>query len=996
MTCSKLILFVLAATFLSSSHAQKSTRADSLLNELNQAKEDTNQVNILIGLSAFYLHVEVDKSLEYATEAGALSERLNYDRGIIRSLRYTGLNHLERNDFSTAKAYYEKGLQLSKEKGFGDLSVKFLNNLGVLLSINREYEEAKKAFLEVLDIGDLDAKSSACNNLAIGYKSQGKYQLALSFYFKALHYQDSVESIRTYSSAVILNNIANIYLDQKEYEKSHEYFAQALAINRSVANKRGMAQVLFGMGVTYSEERSNETALAYLDSSRTLALELNDFKRIARNNREIAEVFINEDKPDTALVLLREGVEIINNKDGSQVLKATIHYYIAEASLMKGLLNTAEEYINYSTAVFKVKKEKELLREAYELSSEIQASKGDYKGALAEYRKMYLLQDSLERDKYAQKVAEIGTIYETQEKEQKIKEQKQAIAILSRESEIAFLWRNLLIVIIILLVFGSFFIYYLFRSRNKRKQLLLESQETINENLRQLSEIKSRFFTNISHEFRTPITLIKGPIDDMLRNGEEKLPRAKAEMIHRHADYLQRLVNQLLDLSRLDAGSLVLEPGNGDLYAFLRALGSAFHSHAREHKITYILSIPKGSLDASFDQDKLEKIIYNLLSNAFKHAEEIVKFHAVWEDGKLCIHVSDDGKGIPEAEIEKIFDRFYQIDISETREHEGTGIGLALTKELVELMKGEIHVKSVSGKDTTFSIALTIPTIDEPTIIEEMTPPLAIPEKESIPEGYPSNSEKPLVLLVEDNGDMRQYISEHLNDHYRIIEAADGQAGLDAALKEVPDLIITDLMMPKLDGTILCERLKHDERTSHIPIVMLTAKADQKNKIKGLKTGADDYLVKPFDQQELLARVDNLIKQRAQLRERFGRQINQEPRRFTVSSIDEKFLEKMIEQIERNISNASFSVPELQESLLMSKAQLHRKVKALTNYAPGEFIRNYRLKRAAQIIEQKGDNITQVAYSVGFNSMSYFAKCFRELYGVRPSEFIQAKSSTRS
>jgi DNA-binding response OmpR family regulator len=254
-------------------------------------------------------------------------------------------------------------------------------------------------------------------------------------------------------------------------------------------------------------------------------------------------------------------------------------------------------------------------------------------------------------------------------------------------------------------------------------------------------------------------------------------------------------------------------------------------------------------------------------------------------------------------------------------------------------------------------------------------------------------AEVAMVLVVEDNADMRSFIKAQLKEDYKILEAGQGKAGLEIAQQAIPDLIITDLMMPQMDGMELCHQLKTDERTSHIPVIMLTAKAGQEHKIEGLETGADDYLTKPFDRQELQVRVKNLIVQRQRLRERFSREITLEPRQIAITSLDEQFLQKVMELLENNLADTSFGMAEMQDALAMSKTQLYRKIKALTDQSPGEFIRNYRLKRAAQILSQQGENVTQVAYSVGFNNLSYFAKCFKEMYNVAPSEYKSAAHS---
>jgi signal transduction histidine kinase/DNA-binding response OmpR family regulator len=527
------------------------------------------------------------------------------------------------------------------------------------------------------------------------------------------------------------------------------------------------------------------------------------------------------------------------------------------------------------------------------------------------------------------------------------------------------------------------------------------------EQLKEVDKQKARFFANISHEFRTPLTLIKGPIEQALQTPDESLSKEDEIMIRNNTDRLLRLVNQLLDLSKLDANSMELYPVIGDIFGFLRAVGSAFSSHADQRNIDYHILVPENELYTMFDHDKLEKILYNLLSNAFKFTYDKgeIRVSAFFsersrsesaKDELLTIEVADTGIGISSEHLPFIFDRFYQTDDSLAREHEGAGIGLSLTKELVVLMGGDIQVTSQPNKGSIFTIQLpvNVTTLD----FSPMPHSRSFSEVGEIPSGQEVlkvdlagveevSDGLPIILIVEDNADMRNFIRKQLESNYRILEASQGNEGLEIAKREIPDMIITDLMMPKMDGMVLCGKLKNDEHTSHIPIIMLTAKAGQQHKIEGLETGADDYLTKPFDQKELQVRVNNLIQQRQQLRKKFSREITLQPRNISITSMDEQFLRKVENIIERNFADYQFGLPQFQTALAMSKIQLHRKIKALTDQAPGEFLRNYRLNRAAQILAKQGDNVTQVAYSVGFNNLSYFAKCFKELYGISPSEY---------
>jgi DNA-binding response OmpR family regulator len=369
------------------------------------------------------------------------------------------------------------------------------------------------------------------------------------------------------------------------------------------------------------------------------------------------------------------------------------------------------------------------------------------------------------------------------------------------------------------------------------------------------------------------------------------------------------------------------------------------------------------------------------------------------------VSISDTGLGIPEEQKSRIFERFYQADGSHTREQEGTGIGLALTKELIELHKGIIEVESEEGKGTTFTVSIPLGKehLNPEEIIEEDTernekyekePPFFTIEefsdketKYKIETSSPDKSELPIILIIEDNADVRNYIKNNLKESYTIIEAIDGEDGWNKSAVQIPDLIISDVMMPKMDGFKLCDKLKTDERTSHIPVILLTAKAALQDKIEGFETGADDYIMKPFEPDELRARIKNLIEQRKRIHEHFRKHGLLEIQENNITSVDKKFLQKVIDYINLNISNSSLSVESLVENLALSRSVLQRKLLSLIGETPNEIIRRIRLNKAASLIEQKFGNISEIALEVGFNNPAYFSEAFKKLFGVSPSEY---------
>jgi signal transduction histidine kinase/DNA-binding response OmpR family regulator len=549
-------------------------------------------------------------------------------------------------------------------------------------------------------------------------------------------------------------------------------------------------------------------------------------------------------------------------------------------------------------------------------------------------------------------------------------------------------------------------ILYLIRrfelKRLKRKhRLQLEHSEF--ESLKNLDQMKSHFFANISHEFRTPLTLILGQIESVMSSHIEIKEKGKLQVANRNARRLLTLINQLLDLSKLESGSMELKADQHNIVSFLKSLFYSFESLAELQKITLKFESELENIPVVFDPDKMEKIFYNLLSNAFKFTaanDEINVTIKIAESSVVEISIKDTGTGIPSDRLPHIFDRFYQVDGSGTREYEGTGIGLALTKELVELHKGEIAVKSKLGGGSEFIIKLPLGDLklDKEQLVKapaeefsfenisEAFDSKKINQDSNFPEQLPGGSRE-IILIVEDNFDVRAYINEQLADDYQVIEASNGLEGIQKAQDQIPDLIITDVMMPKMDGYQFSREIRLNEKTSHIPLIMLTAKAALDDKITGLETGIDAYLTKPFSAKELKVRVKNLIFQREQLRKRFSTSTILKPSEVTSASIDQKFLQKTIEIIEAHFEDEQFNVEKLAEESNMSVSQLNRKLNALVDQPSSQLIRSLRLQRAADLLKQNAGSVAEICYKVGFNDQAYFSRSFKKQFGCSPSDY---------
>jgi signal transduction histidine kinase/DNA-binding response OmpR family regulator/ligand-binding sensor domain-containing protein len=597
------------------------------------------------------------------------------------------------------------------------------------------------------------------------------------------------------------------------------------------------------------------------------------------------------------------------------------------------------------------------------------------------------------------------------------------------------------------IIFITFAIWLFWRfqiNRLKMKQQF-QMEHLQAEKLKEVDHLKSQFFANISHEFRTPLTLILGPVRQMFAGNFKGNFKEQYKSIIRNAERLLNLINQLLDLSKLESGKLKLQAQATEIIKLTNGLVQAFESLAGRKEISLKFISELKSQECFVDVDKFEKVINNLLSNALKFTQEggVVKIRIehppVSPLGKgglrgVQISISNTGPGIPADQIEKIFNRFYQannlykkelapldkinsrVQITDNYSYptgeQGTGIGLALTKELVELHHGEIKVESEPDNKTTFTIVLPLGKehLKEDEIIEP-TPQISpltkgglrgvsttakedqpISQKTSPtcpPTGVVSSHQFPMILIVEDNADLRNYIRSNIDDSYQILEAENGIAGWEQATKEIPDLIISDVMMPEMDGFELCSKLKTDQRTSHIPVILLTARAAKEDKIEGLETGADDFIPKPFDTEELQIRIKNLINQRKKLREQFRKESNLVFDQITHTSADEKFITRIMDIISKHISNSNFNLDSLSNEAGMSQMHLHRKIKGLFGQSPAEFVKTIRLKQGAEMLKSKTGNISEIAYKVGFDNPAYFSTCFRQQFGINPSEFIK-------
>lgn len=554
----------------------------------------------------------------------------------------------------------------------------------------------------------------------------------------------------------------------------------------------------------------------------------------------------------------------------------------------------------------------------------------------------------------------------------------------------------------------------LIREKERLEQVVEERTGKIREQAEKLEEmdkIKSRFFANISHEFRTPLTLIMSPLEQLLSQKKSAKQENIFRVILRNAQQLLTLINQLLDLSRFDSGKMKLRAAYSDIVPLLKSALASFQALADRKELSLELNCREEEIYIYFDTGKIEEVMYNLLSNAVKFTPSggQITVSLFAEPQHIVISVKDTGIGIPDAQSANIFDRFFQAGNGQDKTGKGTGIGLALTKEIITLHHGTIDVNSREGQGTEFVIHLPRgkdhleqdeivleSTTSEGGRIEEIDDMDTEPVKIDISgESETEEPGKPEILVVEDHRDMREHIRSILEPDYRVIEAVNGKDGMAKAKELIPALIVSDIMMPEMDGFELCRQLKKDIRTSHIPNILLTARASDDSIMRGLETGADDYVTKPFNADMLLTRIKNLIDLRSQLQLKIQREKMLLPSEVSVSSQDDQFLKEFQAVIGKNLDNPDFSIDVLSNQLLIGRSTLFKKIQALTGETPNQFIQSYRLERGAQLLRENYGNVTQVAMAVGFTSPQYFSRCFKEKFHQSPKAFQAAESKAK-
>ncbi|MCB2219875.1 MAG: response regulator [Bacteroidetes bacterium] len=934
-----------------------------------------------------------DSCIAVASEAKFVSVNEDYQKGIADASLNMGNAYFYLDSLKLSITNYLNALRIyealgpSIERGY---TLEVMQTLNLMVG---KFEKAKKYGRQALkDFVKLEKHRLQCWTLI----NLSRICTENQEYDSANFYQDSVLSI------------LKIYPD--DVIRSHVYFHKAWGTN--LANDSAIAwfnkalqldtiqpllkaMVLNNLGFVYHAKggaKNFETAReCYLEALLLIGSQKTYAAVVLWNYRGLAEIAYDLGQYDKAIQLLKKGV----SEEKRRMSDYSIRNYVNPIDII------LDRYYNRWG-----------FREAYALLYDIYIAIDDSAKALS----CYIVKEKINNEIVQTENNRLLALLEAESENEKTLNQ---VSLLAKENRIKNLQINrsktiiygLGAMLLIIILVGFIFIRQRrikMMLKEQKLQFDLELEKREKEKLMELDSMKSRFFANISHEFRTPLTLILGPIDKIKASVSSDLS-TDLDIIKRNALRLHRLITSLLNLSKLESGKLQLYISEINLVKTTGLYLKSFESLAREREIKLEFDSEAGDIFVFVDVEKFERILFNLLSNAFKFTPRNgiikVKIEKHQDELGVTITVSDTGPGIPPDKVPFVFDRFYQVSDSDTRTDEGTGIGLALAKEYVELHHGDIKVDSVEGRGSAFIVTFLLGKDHfKPEEFKEINLGGIIqPDIAELSSGYPAgidikkvNDDKfPLILVVEDNRDLRSYIKSIMAENYSVIEASNGKEGLEMAIGNLPDLVISDVMMPEMNGYDLCKELKTSELTSHIPVILLTAKASKENKIEGLETGADDFITKPFDQQELFVRIENIITQREKLKKKFSRLVinswpgkNIDTEDSDINSMDQKFMNKILSYLSENISDPDITVDTLSSISNISSRQLHRKIIALTGETPNKLIRKVRLNYAADLLKKKAGNVAEIAYEVGFNNLSWFSKCFKEEFGFLPSDLL--------
>ncbi len=946
------IVFTFIFTLFVFGNAFAQKKKDSLFNVWHNIKlKDSTRFEAMRDLiQNNYLFQKTDSALVLGKQMLDLAQNKKNIKLEVEANTLIGKVYFELQEFERGEKIYTKGLELAETSKDSFLYAEKLFDLGYMYS---KYEDYTNAF----------------KTLQKSEKLYRKLEDPLNEGWSIVHQ-------------------GFIYRDLGDYKESEKYHLKHLQLSQQNDIKKSISAAYGNLGEIYHKLGNLPKSINHWKRAIRLSKEINLEEYANVGTGKLVEIYISEKQFSEAITYLNEYMAVAEKvaiPKYERNLPLNIHLW--QCQIDYGLkkyskaLKECEECLNiYKTNNWNP--ESGVLKSLYEVNKKLNRPTI----ALDYFEKYQIATDDENVNKARTEIQSIvfnnqiiaDSIAQAQEKELLNVAYEKGLRKKNQE-------KNLFVIIglLVLLLATAYFVVSRRIAASERKRL------------KEINQLKNSLFTNITHEFRTPLTVIKGMTDTIKSNLKtQKLDDLEnsLEMIKRNSDGLLHLVNEMLELAKIESGNMELHLVQADVIPFIKYVSESFNSLAEENQISLTIYSEVDTLIMDFDENKLTSIISNLLSNAIKFTSEngkiIVHINQIIikEKPYLFIKVKDNGVGITEEELPNIFNRFYQTDASSVRESEGTGIGLALTKELVDFMQGSIEARSTLNKGSEFNV--TIP-VTRSAAQSEPKQTIKTPRSSiSIPilnQNQETDSELPLLLIIEDNLDVAHYLKTCLKDTYETLHAVNGIEGIGMAIEKIPDIIISDVMMPGKDGFEVCETLKSDKRTDHIPIIILTAKTSIEDKLKGLSHGADAYLAKPFIKEELFTRLEQLVSLRKKLISKIQKEGTNSLLKKRTKNPKLQFLQRIVKLIHDDISDSNFGSEHLSKKLVVSESQIYRKIKAITGKSTAIYIRSIRLQYAKDLLINTNKTVSEVAYEVGFNDPSWFSRAFKDEFGFSPS-----------
>ncbi|MBN2612421.1 MAG: tetratricopeptide repeat protein [Bacteroidales bacterium] len=970
---------------------------------------DTSEINLLNKIAVEYSRTDLEKMREYSTLADSISSTSGYAYGKAEGLRILGVYYMRKSDYSTALQLLRNALTIFEKAKSLDGKANCLLGIGATYNQTGNNDSALIYFQKSLDFwlkagaANKERIAATYNNIGLIYRKTGNMPLALEYYQKSLLLKEEIGDKA--GAGDTYNNMGVIYRFINAHDKAIEHYKNSIKLRKEIGYEIGVAMGYNNIAIAYSEIHEFDSAVFYAQKALDINLRLNNIRGLAHNYNLLGDVYLKNNELNLALEYFIKGKKYAEESGNKQVI-TSCDIGIGEVSFKHHDLKQAYLYGNLAFIKAKEMSDKSLTWQSSKLLADACAAMGKYKEAY-EFQLIYkAMSDSIQNDASTKKI--IGLEYDYKYQKDKIEQEKIRLeqqARLTRQKHIAVSF----IIAFCLLLFLAFYIFSSLKHKQRdfriisdqkleieNRNKLLNSQkeeiQTQNELLQQqakmlaeLSDMKSHFFANISHELRTPLTLIISPLLQAIET--HNCDKATLDVMLRNAKKLQEMIDELLQMARLEKGAVEMHPECADLNALVKDVVNSFEGIILEKGIILETEGIENEYMYSFDRAGIEKVVTNLLSNAIKFTPRgrRVKLTAFLGNNDYMLCVSDEGIGIPEGETGNIFDRFYRA--SNSRNVSGTGIGLSLVSDIVTLHGGTIKAGNSAMGGAEFIVKLPLNRIMVDKINETSEDPAEFHITNTGKKPKSDTTPAYTLLIVEDNHDLQNFLASSLTGTYNIVLADNGKAGLQIALEQHVDIVVSDVMMPEMDGYALTKAIRNHHEICHLPIVLLTAKSSEESLITGLENEANAYITKPFSLTYLKAVLTNQLKIRDKLRTRFQKELLVIPSDITTTSLDEQFISNAIKIVEDNIHNELFSVDDFCNALLMGRTSVHRRITAITGLSSSDFIRTLRLKRAVQLLKGKVATISEISTMVGFSDVSYFTKCFKKQFGSTPTDY---------